>query len=53
VADDRHLPRLGRVGHVFGYNANWTYLVMAVDVSGAELARSNRVGEEDFATDIP
>jgi len=34
-------------------DANWTYLVMAVDASDAELARSNRVGEEDFEADIP
>lgn len=32
---------------------NWTYLVIAVDETEAELARSNRVGEHDFATDIP
>jgi len=31
--------------------ANWTYLVMAVDASEQELARSNRVGEADFETD--
>jgi hypothetical protein len=33
--------------------ANWTYLVMAVDAEEQELARSNRVGEEDFETDLP
>jgi YVTN family beta-propeller protein len=33
-------------------NANWTYLVMAVDGSEQELARSNRVGEHDFDADI-
>jgi hypothetical protein len=32
---------------------NWTYLVMAVDETEVELARSNRVGEHDFNTDIP
>jgi hypothetical protein len=32
---------------------NWTYLVIAVDETEAELARSNRVGEHDFDTDIP
>ncbi len=30
-------------------DANWTYLVIAVDGSGAELARSNRAGEFDVA----
>jgi YVTN family beta-propeller protein len=34
-------------------NANWTYLVMAVDASEQELARSNRAGEHDFEADIP
>jgi hypothetical protein len=34
-------------------SANWTYLVMAVDASELELARSNRVGEHDFDTNIP
>ncbi len=34
-------------------NANWTYLVIAVDESEQELARSNRVGEHDFQGDIP
>jgi hypothetical protein len=34
-------------------SANWTYLVMAVDASEQELARSNRVGEADFEADIP
>jgi hypothetical protein len=29
---------------------NWTYLVVAVDAAGAEMARSARVGEHDFAT---
>ena len=32
---------------------NWTYLVIAVDETEAELARSNRVGEHDFDTDVP
>jgi hypothetical protein len=32
---------------------NWTYLVIAVDETEAELARSNRVGEHDFDNDIP
>jgi hypothetical protein len=32
---------------------NWVYLVIAVDNSEAELARSNRVGEFDFEGDIP
>jgi len=32
-------------------DANWTYLVMAVDGSGAELCRSDRAGEFDF--DLP
>ena len=32
---------------------NWTYLVIAVDETETELARSNRVGEHDFDTDIP
>jgi hypothetical protein len=32
---------------------NWTYLVMAVDGSENELARSNRAGEHDFEADIP
>ena len=34
-------------------NANWIYLVMAVDISAQELARSNRAGEHDFLTDVP
>jgi hypothetical protein len=34
-------------------SANWTYLVMAVDATEQELARSNRFGEHDFATDTP
>jgi hypothetical protein len=34
-------------------DANWTYLVMAVDEVEGELARSNRVGEQDFDADIP
>jgi YVTN family beta-propeller protein len=34
-------------------NANWTYLIMAVDRSEQELARSNRAGEHDFDADIP
>jgi hypothetical protein len=33
--------------------SNWTYLVMAVDATGAELARSERVGEHDFAAAVP
>ena len=33
--------------------ANWTYVVMAVDASEGELARSVRVGEFDSALDIP
>jgi hypothetical protein len=32
---------------------NWTYLVIAVEGSEHELARSNRVGEHDFGTEIP
>ena len=32
---------------------NWTYLVLAVDEAEAELTRSNRVGEHDFALEIP
>ena len=31
-------------------NANWTYLVLAVDNAEQELRRSNRVGEQDFGT---
>ena len=34
-------------------NSNWTYLVMAVDASEQELARSNKVGEQDFEGEIP
>jgi YVTN family beta-propeller protein len=34
-------------------STNWTYLVMAVDAIEQELARSNRFGEFDFATDAP
>jgi hypothetical protein len=32
---------------------NWTYLVIAVDGSESELARSNRAGEHDFDCEIP
>jgi hypothetical protein len=32
---------------------NWTYLVIAMENTNTELARSNRVGEHDFDTDIP
>jgi hypothetical protein len=32
---------------------NWTYLVMAVDETETELARSNRAGEHDFGMEIP
>jgi hypothetical protein len=35
------------------HSHNWTYLVIAVDETETELARSNRVGEHDFDTDIP
>jgi YVTN family beta-propeller protein len=31
-------------------SANWTYLVIAVDATELELARSNRFGEHDFDT---
>lgn len=31
-------------------DTNWTYLVVAVDPSEAELRRSNRFGEHDFST---
>ena len=31
---------------------NWTYLVIAVNATGAELARSDRVGEHDFAAAV-
>ncbi len=34
-------------------NNNWTYLVVAVDGSGTELARSSRIGEHDFESDVP
>jgi hypothetical protein len=34
-------------------NANWTYLIMAVDTAESELARSSRAGEQDFMGDIP
>jgi hypothetical protein len=34
-------------------NTNWTYLVTAVDATEQVLATSNRVGEQDFAGDIP
>jgi hypothetical protein len=34
-------------------DVNWTYLVTAVNESESELARSNRVGEAEFGTDIP
>jgi hypothetical protein len=30
-------------------DTNWTYQVIAVDGSGHDLARSNRIGEHDFA----
>jgi len=33
--------------------ANWTYLIIAVDGLGQEMARSNRAGEHDFEADIP
>jgi hypothetical protein len=32
---------------------NWTYLVIAMDATEAELARSNRFGEHDFDCEIP
>jgi hypothetical protein len=32
---------------------DWTYLVMAVDATEAELCRSNRVGEFDFEAVVP
>jgi hypothetical protein len=32
---------------------NWTYLIIAVDDSEMELARTNRAGEHDFDTGIP
>lgn len=32
---------------------NWTYMVIAVDTSSEEFARSNRVGEFDAPMDIP
>ena len=32
---------------------NWTYQVIAVNGTGGELWRSNRVGEHDFGADIP
>lgn len=32
---------------------NWTYVVISVDGSENELARSNRAGEHDFEGDIP
>jgi hypothetical protein len=34
-------------------DSNWTYLVIAVDTSLEEFARSNRVGEFDAGMDIP
>ena len=34
-------------------NWDWTYLVMAVNTSAQVVAASNRVGEQDFAGDIP
>jgi len=34
-------------------SANWTYLVIAVDPEGAELGRSNRIGEFDFEAEAP
>jgi hypothetical protein len=33
-------------------NANWTYLVLAVDAAEQELRRSNRIGEQDFGMTI-
>jgi hypothetical protein len=32
---------------------NWTYLVIAVDETEAELAHSNRVEEQDFDCEVP
>jgi hypothetical protein len=32
---------------------NWTYLVIAMENTNTELARSDRVGEHDFDTGIP
>ncbi|MBN1425229.1 hypothetical protein JXA88_11805 [Candidatus Fermentibacteria bacterium] len=32
---------------------NWTYLLMAVNAGGVELARSNRVGEFDYQVVLP
>ncbi len=34
-------------------DSNWTYLVIASDMYGQELCRSNRYGEFDFEKDIP
>lgn len=34
-------------------DANWTYLVMAVDGVEDEMARSNRFGEHDFEANLP
>jgi hypothetical protein len=34
-------------------NANWAYLVTAVDETASEITRSNRVGEFDFDTVFP
>ena len=31
---------------------NWTYLIVAVDSSDQEIARSNRIGEHDFDSAI-
>jgi len=33
--------------------SNWAYLVIAVDQSGQEIYRSNRVGEWDYGAEIP
>ena len=38
---------------VYDPEANWNFLVIAVDASDAELMRSTRAGEFDFSTDIP
>jgi hypothetical protein len=32
---------------------NWAYLITAVDASDQELCRTNRVGEFDFAAEVP
>ncbi|MCU0612806.1 MAG: hypothetical protein MUE60_13590, partial [Candidatus Eisenbacteria bacterium] len=34
-------------------DSNWTYMIIAVDAAGQELARSNRAGEFDYAASIP